>query len=176
MDQKEKAPGHYNAGGGGPIQGKDGFVLYKSLYGPISHLTAEQKGKLLDAIFQWQITGSAELSADIDPYFRFFQARFMSDNDKYLEMCRRRQDYGRMGGRPRKASTFGESIRFSEKQMLLEKAKEADKDRIGGDRIGNGFNDTALSGASLNPKGEKAKSGHVHGRQEILKMLEEDDA
>ena len=170
MDQKEKAPGVGVTGGGGPIQGKDGFMLYKSFYGPISRMTVEQKGRLLDAIFQWQIAGTEEsVSDDIKVAFDFFKFRFEADNDKYLEMCRRKQEYGKLGGRPPKANGYPESIRLSGKQKVSEKAKEADRNRIGEDGIGEGFNDTALSGASLNPKWKGLKVGS----EAILKDLED---
>ncbi len=68
---------------------KKGFLIYKSLYEPIRSFTREQKGELLEAIFEYQTGG--EVPADISPIvnmaFLFFKNQFDIDNEKYVERC-----------------------------------------------------------------------------------------
>ena len=122
---------------------KDGFVIYKSFYEPIKHLTDEQMGRLFRAIFEWQVNGKDIADADIKIAFYFFKNQMEIDSKKYKETCERRGSSGYLGGRPKhetkseeenqmvleKANGFGKSKRFSENQMVLEKAKEPDKDK-----------------------------------------------
>ena len=66
---------------------KDGFILYKSFYRPIMTLTDDQLGRLLRAIFKWQIDGTAQPETDIQMAFSFIENQFLIDNDKYKERC-----------------------------------------------------------------------------------------
>ena len=82
---------------------KDGFILYKSFYTPIEHLSKEKKGDLLDALFRYQINGSAEVEdPDVKMAFAFFKNQFDIDQRKYEETCRRRSG-ANGGGRPRQS-------------------------------------------------------------------------
>ena len=67
--------------------GKDGFIIYRSFYGPISSLTDEQLGRLFRCIFQWQIEGKANPSDDIKMAFGFFVNQFQIDMEKYKLKC-----------------------------------------------------------------------------------------
>ena len=73
---------------------KKGFILYKSLYEPIKALDKEQKGELMEAIFEYQLTG--EIIEDLNPIvnmaFMFFKNQFDIDNAKYLEKCKKAKE------------------------------------------------------------------------------------
>lgn len=94
---------------------RDSFILYKSFYEPISYLTDEQIGRLFRAIFNYQISGNENADADIIIPFRFFVNQFRIDNAKYDEICEKRRENGKKGGRPKKPNGFQETKRFSEK-------------------------------------------------------------
>lgn len=66
---------------------REGFILYKSFYDPISQLTDEQLGRLFRSIYLWQINGEADPEPDIQIAFGFFINQFRIDNDKYQEKC-----------------------------------------------------------------------------------------
>ena len=66
---------------------KDGFVLYKSHYAPISTLSDEQLGRLFRAIYRWQIEGEAETEPDIAMAFGFLVNQFRIDKEKYIDRC-----------------------------------------------------------------------------------------
>ena len=68
---------------------KKGFLIYKSLYEPIKEFSREQKGELLEAIFEYQISGEITegLSPIVNMAFLFFKNQFDIDNSKYEERC-----------------------------------------------------------------------------------------
>lgn len=68
---------------------KKGFLIYKSLYEPIKDFTREQKGELLEAIFEYQISGEITegLTPIVNMAFLFFKNQFDIDNEKYEERC-----------------------------------------------------------------------------------------
>ncbi len=101
---------------------KESFLIYKSFYEPISAFSNEQLGRLFRAIFVYQISGKENQDADIAIAFKFFKNQFRLDDIKYQEICEKRRENGKKGGRPKKANGFEESKRFSEKP------KKADND------------------------------------------------
>lgn len=85
---------------------KESFVLYKSFYEPIKGLSSEDKGNLLDAIFQYQIEGfEPPNTSPIYMAFLFFKNQFRLDNEKYLSVVERNKSNGIKGGRPPKQET-----------------------------------------------------------------------
>ncbi len=92
---------------------KNSFILYKSFYPPVSFLTLEQKGRLFDAIFRYQIDGIEEIDDDIKTPFLFFLNQFKVDEAKYSSMCEKRREAGRKGGAPK-----GNQNAKQNKQML----------------------------------------------------------
>ena len=68
---------------------KKGFLIYKSLYEPIKEFNREQKGELLEAIFEYQISGEVPqgISPIVNMAFLFFKNQFDIDNEKYEERC-----------------------------------------------------------------------------------------
>jgi hypothetical protein len=69
------------------VIGRDGFILYKSFWEPISQLTNEQLGRLFRAIYLWQIGEDPNPEPDIRMAFGFFANQFRIDNEKYQERC-----------------------------------------------------------------------------------------
>jgi len=89
---------------------KDTFIIYKSFYEPIEHLTDEQLGRLFRAIFKYQ-TGNADnsIGKDIEMAYLFFVSKFKEDEDKYQRIIDIRRECGSRGGRPRKEESGAES-------------------------------------------------------------------
>lgn len=62
----------------------EGFLLYKSFYEPIQKLTDIQRGKLLTAIFEYQLFGrEIDLPPDVQMAFLFIKNQFQVDTKKY---------------------------------------------------------------------------------------------
>ena len=123
----------------------DSFIIYKSFYEPIKGLSNEQLGRLLRAIFEWQINGTPEtLGQDIEIAFGFFTNQFKVDNEKWENRCRINRDNGRKGGRPLKTN------RFSENQTVINKPKKPDNDNDNDNGNDNGNdNDIRKKGLTL---------------------------
>lgn len=88
---------------------KDGFLLYKSFWEPISRLTDKQLGRLFRAIFLYQIDGSTQVDADIQMAFSFFKNQMDIDKGKYQKVVERNKLNGSKGGRPSKRENPGET-------------------------------------------------------------------
>lgn len=81
---------------------KKGFILYKDNYEQIQQLSTEEKAELLDAIFEYNISGDTKpLTPIVKVIFGFLKLQFDRDILKYNNICERNRDNGLMGGRPR---------------------------------------------------------------------------
>ena len=77
---------------------KNSFVLYNSFYEPIKGLTSEEKGKLLDAFFQYQINDKIpELSPAVKMAFGFIKPHFDRDLEKWENIKKKRSEAGKRG-------------------------------------------------------------------------------
>ncbi len=85
--------------------GKESFLLYKSFYEPIKALSTEVKGALLEAIYEYQISG-AEPPATSPAYmaFLFFKNQFRLDDIKYDETCEANKTNAKMRWHKKDAS------------------------------------------------------------------------
>jgi hypothetical protein len=128
---------------------KESFVLYKSFYEPIKGLSSEDKGNLLDAIFQYQIDGIEPLNtSSIYMAFLFFKNQFRLDNEKYLSVIERNKTNGIKGGRPAKVETQinpNNPLGFKEPKKP---DKDKDKDKDNGKVKVNDIEDRKLKFAS----------------------------
>lgn len=106
------------------MENKEGFMLYKSFYEPIKGLSQEEKGDLLDAIFQYQINPNnplGSLGSNVKMAFNFILIQFRLDNEKYERVVQRNRTNGLKGGRPKNPNN-------PEEPKKPDKDKEKDKD------------------------------------------------
>lgn len=141
---------------------KESFLLFKSFYEPIKHLSNEHKGLLLDAIFQYQIDRT-EIGSDSPIYmpFLFFKNQFRLDEVKYLATCKKNKDNGSMGGRPPKQEPepyFGETQNNPNNPTVISEPKEPDNDKGNGKENGN--------------EKEKKEKGVYGKKEEKIKLAE----
>lgn len=79
---------------------RESFILYKSFYLPIKELSIEEKGQMLDAIFQYHTEGKiCELSPVCQMAFNFMKGQFERDDEKYQKVVERNRTNGAKGGR-----------------------------------------------------------------------------
>ena len=73
---------------------KDSLILYTQQYEAIKHLSSEDKGLLLDAIFSYHITQSIPvgLSPVVSMAFSFIRTSIDIDNKKYQKKCERNRE------------------------------------------------------------------------------------
>lgn len=72
---------------------KKGFTLYKDLAGPLSRLTLEQKGMILDAVFAYQNGQEVKITDPLaDMAFSFFEIAFQRDENRAAERSQKSRD------------------------------------------------------------------------------------
>ena len=82
---------------------KKSFVLYLEYKENLEMLTYEQKGILLDMIFEYCASGIIiEADPIIKMAFLFIKGQLDRDNEKYQKVCERNRKNGQLGGRPKK--------------------------------------------------------------------------
>lgn len=105
----------------------ESFILYTSQYSAIKGLSKSAKGELLEALYQYAITG--EVPAFSQPQtemaFNFIRIRIDENNSKYLSICEKRSAAGRKGGRPRK--TKRQDVEKTNKANAFSKSKAKQK-------------------------------------------------
>lgn len=80
---------------------KPSFILHTDSLSVLSKLTTEQKGILLDAIYQYHLGQTVELDPLMDIVFTPFKNQFDRDFVKYLKVVERNRLNGQKGGRPK---------------------------------------------------------------------------
>lgn len=109
---------------------KKSFVLYTDMAQHINLLTDEQAGQLLKGLFIYVKTDQAPVFDDgiIAMAFSFIRAQLDRDCEKYEQVCAKRREAGKQGGRPKtnqKQTKAKKANGFSQKQS---KAKKTDND------------------------------------------------
>ena len=78
---------------------KNSFLLYTSDYKCVKDLPLEQKGALLDAIFEYASTGTIiDLPPVVSMAFNFFRSHIDDNTEKWNEKVEKRRAAGRLGG------------------------------------------------------------------------------
>jgi hypothetical protein len=81
---------------------KDSFVLYLGMLKVIENFSLEQKGMMLEAIFNYHNTGAEPTGpAEVKMAFLFFKNQFIQDRKKYDAIVARNSTNGALGGRPK---------------------------------------------------------------------------
>ncbi len=103
------------------------IFLPKQNYYAIRTMTLEQKGMLLDAIFQYYLGEHFEITdSNVNLAFQFLKREFDENARRYVEKCRARSEAGKKGGRPRKNQSVSENPNGSEKSnRFSSKTKKA---------------------------------------------------
>lgn len=109
---------------------RDSFVMYCGYMDQIKLLSMEQRGLLLTCLIEY-VSGKelTEMDGMTMMAFSFIKSQIDRDAKKYEEVCQKRSEAGKAGGRPKKANALSEKAKkangFSEKQT---KAKKADNE------------------------------------------------
>lgn len=93
------------------METKKSFLLYVDSYEAIKELSFEEKGQLLDAVFQYHINPEnpvGYLGSGAKMAFNFLVTQFKRDNEKYQRVVARNRKNGLKGGRPKTQWVFSE--------------------------------------------------------------------
>lgn len=101
---------------------KESFIVYNAIEEQTAILSDAQMGQLFRAMIRFNKGGEPKLC---DPLvavsFSFIRPMMEKDRRKYEEVCAKRQEAGRKGGRPKKNQTAQRGDFLSENQMLSKK-------------------------------------------------------
>ena len=77
------------------------FLIYKSFYGSIKHLTDENLGKLFRAMFEYHNDRVLKLEPEIQMALNFIKNQFELDQRKWEKKVAAQMANGKKGGRPK---------------------------------------------------------------------------
>ena len=109
---------------------KGSFVLYAEYLENIELLSMEQRGVLITALMKY-VSGLdiPDMDAATTIAFSFIRSKIDKDQKKYEEVCGKRAEAGKMGGRPKKTEGFSEKQNKPKKANgFLEKQKNPDNE------------------------------------------------
>ena len=107
---------------------KKSFLLYIDRKQELDMLTDAQAGILFKAIMAYADSGQ-ELQTDelaLKLMFSVFRSQLDRNAEKYEEVCKKRSEAGKKGGRPKKE----EATESKKSNCFFEKAKKADNDNV----------------------------------------------
>ena len=109
---------------------KKSFVLYADQREMIEDLSYEEKGKLLDALFEYAESGHIPLIEEkpVLVAFKMFKVRINHDNDKYLDTCRKRKEAIEKRWEKQKNTNEYNCIVCNTKDTDKDKDKDKDKE------------------------------------------------
>lgn len=72
---------------------KEAFLIYHSFYDVIKNISDQDAGKLLKAVFEYEIKNAEiELPPELKMAFRFIKSQLDRDHEKYIERCEKNRD------------------------------------------------------------------------------------
>lgn len=105
---------------------KDSVIFYQAQIKICKkHLTTEQFGKLMAALFELDDGGDPEVDEDIAMAFEFMSLQQLLNREKYERICERNRENGRKGGAPK----GNQNARKSEKQPKTTQNKPNENDK-----------------------------------------------
>jgi len=106
------------------------FVLYFNYYNQIKLLSPEDQGRVFCAIFEYAMNGilPCDLSKTAEIVFSFIRDMIDIDNEKYEDICRKRSENGKKGGRPPKNVEKTKSFLNEAKKAYNDTDKDTEND------------------------------------------------
>ena len=116
------------------------FLIYKSFYGSIKHLTDENLGKLFRAMFEYHNDRVLKLEPEIQMALNFIKNQFELDQRKWEKKVAAQMVNGKKGGRPKSSGAIDSVeekpnqthgyFKNPTKPKKAEKGKEKEKEKV----------------------------------------------
>ena len=137
---------------------KQSFILYYNYYNQLALLSMKERGELITAVFEYELFGTVpeQLPPLVQMAFSIIRDALERDRATYEAVCRRNQENGRRGGRPKKAREDDKTEDWEEKP------KKADHEN--GNENGNG---------NENENGNKNKNKNKNKMDMALSLVPE---
>lgn len=125
---------------------KESFVLYLSFWEPVKDLPREQKGELLEAIFNYQLGNDMiVVSPHVKMAMSFFKSQFRRDDEKYSAIVEKRRDSGKKGA---EITNSGKCRRTS---AISSKCRQNPAKSAVSDNVSVSDNDTLILSGDVSP-------------------------
>ncbi len=116
-----------------PKAERKGFIMYNTYLKQVNILSDKDAGILFKALLNYSQNGTEpDFDGILEIAFSFMQDQIMRDSEKYTEVCKKRSEAGKKGGRPRKnpeektncISSKAKKANIKENEKENEKVKE----------------------------------------------------
>ena len=159
---------------------KNSFLLYTDYKQHIDLLSLEEKGQLLDAIFNYAEGNEIELDGMAKMAFSFIRAQMDRDNENYEKTCEARREAGSKGGKAKVANAKQDvakvaNAKFAKQRVANQADTENDTDNEN-DTVTDTENETDIkSPTETKKKSKKEKASptlSVEQMQDIVLQSE----
>lgn len=147
---------------------KDSFILYTDYKQHIELLTDEEAGQLFRALFEFVEAGTVpSFTGQLKMCFSFISAQIRRDKEKYIDICNKRAEAGRIGGKQKQANLTNANF-DKQKQASLADNDTANVSVTDNDTVINNICELLNTGKYLAGNKGRLKPGGFYGYDELV--------
>lgn len=149
---------------------KDSFILYTDYKQHIELLTDEEAGQLFRALFEFVEAGTIPpFTGQLKMCFSFISAQIRRDKEKYIDICNKRAEAGRIGGKQKQANLANANC-DKQKQANLTDNVTVNAPDSDTDTVKNNICELLNTGKYIAGNKGRLKPGGFYGYDELLKL------
>lgn len=150
---------------------KDSFILYTDYKQHIELLTDEEAGQLFRALFEFVEAGTIPpFTGQLKMCFSFISAQIRRDKEKYIDICNKRAEAGRIGGKQKQANLANANYDKQKQANLTDNdtvnVSDSDSDTV----IKNNICELLNTGKYMAGNKGRLKPGGFYGYNELLEL------
>lgn len=147
---------------------KDSFILYTDYKQHIELLTDEEAGQLFRALFEFVEAGTVPpFTGQLKMCFSFISAQIRRDKEKYIDICNKRAEAGRIGGKQKQAN-LANANSDKQKQTNLADNDTANVFVTDNDTVINNICELLNTGKYIAGNKGRLKPGGFYGYDELI--------
>lgn len=147
---------------------KDSFILYTDYKQHIELLTDEEAGQLFRALFEFVEAGTVPpFTGQLKMCFSFISAQIRRDKEKYIDICNKRAEAGRIGGKQKQANLANANF-DKQKQANLTDNDTANVHVTDNDTVINNICELLNTGKYIAGNKGRLKPGGFYGYDELI--------
>lgn len=147
---------------------KDSFILYTDYKQHIELLTDEEAGQLFRALFEFVEAGTVPpFTGQLKMCFSFISAQIRRDKEKYIDICNKRAEAGRIGGKQKQANLANANF-DKQKQANLTDNDTVNVPATDNDTVINNICELLNTGKHIAGNKGRLKPGGFYGYDELM--------
>lgn len=147
---------------------KDSFILYTDYKQHIELLTDEEAGQLFRALFEFVEAGTVPpFTGQLKMCFSFISAQIRRDKEKYIDICNKRAEAGRIGGKQKQANLANANF-DKQKQASLADNDTVNVPATDNDTVINNICELLNTGKYIAGNKGRLKPGGFYGYDELI--------